>query len=111
MGDLKYADTLTPLPWAEAVRLSPYVREHGVKQFLSVHRYVGKRRNDRLLWGDEVEYILVKLDATRRTARLSLRSPALLRQLTQMEEERGREDRDYEECAWHPEYGAFMVES
>ena len=68
----------TPLPWTEAAELSEHVRKHGVEQFLSVWRELRERCGDRLLWGDELEYMVVSFDATARTARLSLRQGEIL---------------------------------
>ena len=70
-----------------------------------------------LKWGDEVEYIIVKLDHEARQTRVSLRAEELLAILTQPEnlkqeeEERtGRPSSLQLASVWRPEYGAYMVE-
>ena len=100
----------TPLPWTEAAELSEHVRKHGVEQFLSVWRELRERCGDRLLWGDELEYMVVSFDATARTARLSLRQGEILSVLQKSTPaELGRPDADMP--TFHPEYGRYMIES
>jgi glutamate--cysteine ligase catalytic subunit len=102
MGFLSDGKTLA---WQESKKHIPYVREHGVEQFLSVHRKVKDNANDKFLWGDEVEYIVVRVDSDRRHVSLSLRSHELLKVLQQPEREGLETD-----SLWRPEYGSFMVE-
>jgi glutamate--cysteine ligase catalytic subunit len=54
MGLLKKGQ---PLTWFEALPYVPYVREHGIKQFLIIYNKVKDRSNDALKWGDEVNMI------------------------------------------------------
>ena len=71
----------TPLAWEDARELSEHVRKHGIEQFLSVWRESRDRQNDPLLWGDELEYMVVVLDHAHKTARLSLRQGEILERL------------------------------
>ncbi|GAA5919676.1 hypothetical protein JCM6882_004535 [Rhodosporidiobolus microsporus] len=71
----------TPLPWHEAKPHADYVREHGVEQFLAVWERLKGRTGDRLLWGDEIEYMVISYDHAGKNARLSLRQTEILQDL------------------------------
>ena len=43
-----------PLTWKETKEYIPFVREHGVEQFIQIYNRLKDRRNDCLKWGDEV---------------------------------------------------------
>ncbi|KAF0311925.1 Glutamate--cysteine ligase [Amphibalanus amphitrite] len=96
----------SPLSWPETKRLAPHVQRHGIEQFINQFRRLKERRGDSLKWGDEVEYMVLRLNREARTARLSLRSPELLDQLQATE----RQDPSAAPSLWRPEYGAYMVE-
>ncbi|GAA6014286.1 hypothetical protein JCM8202_005224 [Rhodotorula sphaerocarpa] len=49
----------TPLPWSEAKQHADYVREHGIEQLLHIWHRLKDRTGDRLLWGDEIEYLVI----------------------------------------------------
>lgn len=51
-----------------------YIREAGVRQFISTYNRVKDLKGDELLFGDEIEYGVFKLDSENRTIRLSLRA-------------------------------------
>jgi len=51
MGFLSKGDTLK---WDEAKKFADYIREHGIKQFLSILASHQDREGDPFLWGDEV---------------------------------------------------------
>ncbi|CAN0018299.1 unnamed protein product, partial [Hapterophycus canaliculatus] len=53
-GDAGLLRVGTPLPWGQALPYLGYVREHGVKQFVSRYQKVEGIENDELKWGDEV---------------------------------------------------------
>ena len=67
-------------------------------------------------WGDEVEYIIVKLDHEEKKARVSLKAEDLLSKLTVKEEKMKEEventgSSDIELLSlWRPEYASYMVE-
>jgi hypothetical protein len=44
----------TPLDWDDAKTHADHVRKHGIEQFLAIYHRLRDRRNDNLLWGDEV---------------------------------------------------------
>ncbi|KAJ2434506.1 glutamate--cysteine ligase, partial [Coemansia sp. RSA 2424] len=105
----------TPLPWDQARDLAQEVRKHGIEQFLHIWNNMKDRRMDRLLWGDEIEYMLVSLDRQGRRARLSQRGHELL-SLLQVEEAESLEhasrtgEKTELEALWRPEFGRYMIE-
>ena len=69
--------------------------------------------NDRLMWGDEIEYGVLALDEQAGTVRCSLRGAEILATLKRneqplMDAESGTAESS---CNWVPEYGSWMVES
>ena len=96
-----------PLPWDQALQHLQYVREHGVLQFINLYNSTIQRTNDVLLWGDEIEYMIVKFDKKTNKAVLSLKATAVIATLEEEEAAMG----DKSETAWRPEYGEWMVEA
>jgi len=72
----------TPLTWDEVKKHADHVRFHGITQFLHTWDRLKDRHGDELLWGDEVEYLVVGLDDERKDARLSLRQTEILEKLS-----------------------------
>lgn len=97
-----------PFSWSDARDHRKYVRDHGVVQFLKTYERVKDITNDELLWGDEVEYGIFKVDPKFKTVKLSLRGAEILKELD--EKEKSTLHR-LEGCTWHPEYGSWMVEA
>ena len=96
----------TPLDWPDALDRLAYVREHGIDQFIEMwRRSQTLTRDDDLLWGDEVEYAILRV--TDEQAKISLRGPEIRDALSIKEEAHSYRT---EGCAWHPEYGRWMVE-
>ncbi|MCJ1316948.1 Zn finger-containing GTPase- Activating Protein for ARF [Xylographa vitiligo] len=111
----------TPLAWPEAKTKADQVRKWGIEQLLAVwNRAKGKER-DMLLWGDEIEYLVVKFDDKDRKVRLSLRQADILAALAADEElsKKGGCVPDLQIVSrntdklpvFHPEFGRFMLES
>lgn len=103
----------TPLAWKDAKPLAEHVRKHGIEQFLYLWEQIKDRRGDKLLWGDEVEYMVVSFDDDNHNARLSLRQAEILQVLAKSHEQAmslAPETID-EVPTFHPEYGRFMLES
>ncbi|BGP33010.1 glutamate--cysteine ligase [Rhodotorula toruloides] len=116
----------TPLVWSEAKKHADYVREHGIEQFLNIWERLKYRTGDRLLWGDEIEYLVISYDEANRNACLSLRQTEILQDLqadAEARRERGKvvvngngaaaSGAGKEACipVFHPEYGRYMLES
>jgi len=62
-----------PKSWDESKKHLSYIRRAGVLQFISTYNRVKDLRGDELLWGDEIEYGIFRLDEAERKIRLSLR--------------------------------------
>ncbi|KAL4992600.1 glutamate-cysteine ligase-domain-containing protein [Aspergillus falconensis] len=110
----------TALEWAEAKKRADQVRKWGIEQLLANwHRAKGKER-DALLWGDEVEYLVVALDDAAKKARLSLAQADILKSLARDEAlwregsctySQNKEHEGEEPPHFHPEFGRFMLEA
>ena len=109
----------TALPWEDAKEFLNYVRQHGILQFLSIYHERKDSENDRLLWGDEIEFMMVKMDRQTRRATLALCGANALEDLTKPEKEyqqalkAGSPDTDLvqPEALWRPEYANYMAEA
>ncbi|KAJ1330689.1 hypothetical protein BSLG_009141 [Batrachochytrium salamandrivorans] len=99
----------TPLEWSDVKPYANHVRTHGITQFLNIWNRVKSRRKDHLLWGDEIEYVVVELNPKDRTARLALDAATLLDTLTDMENAT-IDSGAIPDSSWKPEYGRYMLE-
>lgn len=99
----------TPLEWSESRAHNEHVRQSGIEQLLNIFRQHGTRTNDAFLWGDEVEYMLVDVDATAHTARLAIEKDYILEDLN--DDEKALPECIANNVSYHPEYGRFMVEA
>lgn len=63
-----------PQPWENSKKNLKYVRQAGVRQFISTYNRVKDLKGDELLWGDEIEYGIFVLDEQNKKIRLSLRA-------------------------------------
>ncbi|RAH60559.1 glutamate-cysteine ligase Gcs1 [Aspergillus piperis CBS 112811] len=110
----------TALDWPEAKKRADQVRKWGIEQLLANwHRAKGKERNA-LLWGDEVEYLVVAVDDESKKARLSLAQADILKSLAEDEASwkegtsllsQNKEHEGEEPPHFHPEFGRFMLEA
>ncbi|KAJ3208053.1 hypothetical protein HDU82_003024 [Entophlyctis luteolus] len=117
----------TPLEWHQAKTHASHIRTHGIRQFLNIWESVKTRRRDRLLWGDEIEYIVVTFDADAREVKLDNRAYDVLLELENKEKEAVDSGFDFfplqliraltnvcdrHSVAWSfkPEYGRYMLE-
>ena len=97
-----------PLSPEEMKQHLEYIREHGITQFLLTWNQDKEIKNDDLRFGDEIEQHVLVCDPVAKTVKLSVRSPEIRQQLIEKEYEHAHE---MEGCTWHPEFGAWMVES
>ncbi|KAG8708741.1 hypothetical protein FRC08_018734 [Ceratobasidium sp. 394] len=95
-----------PLSWEDGQKHADYIREHGIVQFLNVWKRQKGRRDDELLWGDELECIVISNDDDNKNARLSLRQSEILDTMNGANGKRTPATEGFQ-----PEYGEFMVES
>ncbi|KAJ5707524.1 hypothetical protein N7488_007325 [Penicillium malachiteum] len=110
----------TALEWPEAKKKAHQVRQWGIEQLLANWRRAKGKERDALLWGDEVEYLVVALDDEAKKARLSLAQAEILKSLARDEAlwqaGSGKNDSDGEHAGeepphFHPEFGRFMLEA
>ncbi|KAH9985787.1 glutamate-cysteine ligase catalytic subunit [Russula compacta] len=103
----------TPLPWDEAKHSAEHVRQHGITQFLSTWDRLKGRYGDELMWGDEIEYMVVQLNTDTKDAVLSLCQTDILAKLQRLtigtDAKTGASDAP--PPVFHPEYGRYMLES
>lgn len=112
----------TPLDWPEAKKVASHVRSWGIEQLLAIWRGARGKERDALLWGDEVEYLVVCYDDEHHTVRLSLRQADILACLADDETllnqgggvpdvQRGHVKEGETAPVFHPEFGRFMLEA
>ncbi|BDD61032.1 Zn finger-containing GTPase- Activating Protein for ARF [Monascus purpureus] len=111
----------TALDWPEAKKRADQVRKWGIEQLLANWRRAKSKERDALLWGDEVEYLVVALDDEAKKAQLSLAQAEILQSLavdealwkaggahTQTHHAGHEGERPPH---FHPEFGRFMLEA
>jgi glutamate--cysteine ligase catalytic subunit len=103
----------TPLTWPETKKLADHVRDHGITQFLYTWDRWAGRKGEPLLWGDEIEYIVVSLQDEKKRALLSLRQSEILDELKDVVLDLCNEQPEKSMVipTFHPEYGMYMLES
>ncbi|KAK4054100.1 glutamate--cysteine ligase [Microbotryomycetes sp. JL201] len=103
----------TPLAWKDAKPYADHVREHGIAQLLHIYNSLKHRTGDKLLWGDEVEYMVISYDEANHNATLSLRQTEILQDLQRDGVDRTAQCPSKKACipVFHPEYGRYMLES
>lgn len=98
----------TPLEWPEVKKHAEHVRTHGIEQLVHMYNSTKDKKGDRLLWGDEVECMVVEVNEDEKSAKLSLRQAQILEDLDKAEKA-GELKND--NVSFHPEYGRYMLES
>ncbi|CAO3666245.1 unnamed protein product [Rhizopus stolonifer] len=99
----------TPLAWNEAKAYADHIRAHGIEQFLNIYHNHKDKTCKELLWGDEVEYLVVKFEKEK--TRLSLRAFDILEKLEKPERDYLAKKTEREpDALWRPEYGRYMIE-
>lgn len=102
----------TPLGWEASKQYHAYVKEHGVAQFLHLWRALRERPDDEFKWGDEVEYMVLRVDSEARTTRLSLRADEIIGALNESAAAvRAAAGGRPFQAAFLPEYANYMVEA
>ncbi|CAG8451518.1 3011_t:CDS:2 [Racocetra fulgida] len=97
------------LPWEQTKQYADHIRNQGINQFLSIYNKAKDRENDSLLWGDEIEYMVIAYDDGNKNVKLSLRAQDILQELQKEVEEALRKG-EVVDALWHPEFGAYMIE-
>ncbi|KAJ9603144.1 glutamate--cysteine ligase [Cladophialophora chaetospira] len=111
----------TALDWPDAKKAANQVREWGIEQLLTIWRKARVKERDALLWGDEIEYLVVAIDDEQKKVRLSLCQADVLKALAKDEAlaEKDITVPDLQNGAdhtgalptFHPEFGRFMLEA
>lgn len=91
------------MKWEDVKKHCEHVREHGIEQLIHIFKANQDVKNKSLLWGDEVEYMVVDFDDQHQSARLSLRQSEILKLLESVD--------DGLNVSFHPEYGRYMLEA
>ncbi|CAG2242989.1 GCLC [Mytilus edulis] len=106
LGTMQALDTSnhTPLSWEEITNNLDGVKKQGIRQFIYQYKKHKDRRNDPLYWGDEIEYMIVKIDDEEKTTKLCLKAKDVLETLN-------KRNIGNRTPIWTPEFGAYMVES
>ncbi|KAK6200076.1 glutamate--cysteine ligase [Scheffersomyces amazonensis] len=100
----------TPLDWHDSKKYNEHVRDNGITQLINIFKqHAQSRNNDKYLWGDEVEYMLVTIDDKNQWARLTIDKDYILDDLNDPEKSLSKSlDNN---VLFHPEYGRFMIEA
>ncbi|KAI0431122.1 glutamate-cysteine ligase [Xylaria sp. FL1042] len=112
----------TALDWPDAQKRAQQVREWGIKQLLEIWNKAKHKERDAMLWGDEVEYLVVRYSKDAPSVLLSLRQADILKALAADEElsAKGGGVPDLQDVksqnsnplpVFHPEFGRFMLEA
>ncbi|KAL2259626.1 hypothetical protein VTK26DRAFT_6643 [Humicola hyalothermophila] len=114
----------TALDWPEAKKQAHLVRSWGIKQLLEIWNKAKGKERDAMLWGDEVEYLVVTFSKDEPKVLLSLKQADILEALANDKALSSNQ----EGCAptlpdgsnyrasqappvFHPEFGRFMLEA
>ncbi|KAI0377254.1 GCS-domain-containing protein [Hypomontagnella monticulosa] len=112
----------TALDWPDAQKHAQQVRQWGIKQLLEIWNKAKRKERDAMLWGDEIEYLVVKYSKDDPKVLLSLRQADILKALANDEElaDKGGCVPALQELesqgsdplpVFHPEFGRFMLEA
>ncbi|KAK0388280.1 hypothetical protein NLU13_4525 [Sarocladium strictum] len=116
----------TALDWPDAKKRADQVREWGIKQLLEIWGKAKGKERDAMLWGDEVEYLVVTYSKDDPKVLLSLRQAEILTALAAdqelaakggcvpaLQDEMGSSGEKTAESipVFHPEFGRFMLEA
>jgi len=114
-----------PLRWEDSAKAREWVKEHGIEQFIYNYKHNKVvHACTEFLWGDEIEYMIIhapdaseekeKEGASRKIARISLRSHEVIETVEKMQNDMKLETISGSNaalhCTIHPEYGSFMIE-
>ncbi|KAH7025954.1 glutamate-cysteine ligase-domain-containing protein [Microdochium trichocladiopsis] len=112
----------TALDWPDAKKHANQVREWGIKQLLEIWNKAKHKERDAMLWGDEIEYLVVTYSESEPKVLLSLRQADILAALAEDEElsKKGgcvpalqdiQAPKTKPLPVFHPEFGRFMLEA
>lgn len=100
----------TPLDWHQSKAHNEHVRNNGISQLINIFKLHEARDNDKFYWGDEVEYMLVDIDDSAQTAKLSIDKDHIINDLNDPTLLQGKQALAGD-VSFHPEYGRYMLEA
>jgi len=77
------------LSWEETQKWTPYMKEIGIQQFITIFNRHKDRDGDILTWGDEVEYTLIKFNNETQEAKVALKAHVLLNAIAEAKSKSG----------------------
>ncbi|KAG0144766.1 hypothetical protein CROQUDRAFT_46841 [Cronartium quercuum f. sp. fusiforme G11] len=101
----------TAFDWPEASQHSNRVRQLGIQQLIKLYHSNRSRTFDELLWGDEIEYLLITIDHDLKQVKLSLTQLQTLELLRSTLLTLPLPSSVDVLPTFHQEYGRFMLES
>ncbi|XP_064637430.1 glutamate--cysteine ligase catalytic subunit-like [Lineus longissimus] len=96
---------MASLSWDKICEYKEEAKRIGVEQFIRAFKRCEYQTNKTFKWGDEIEYMLVKIDHQEHTAKLHLKATDVIPKLKE------HEDSATDAGLWCYEYGTHMVES
>ncbi|SBS85579.1 gamma-glutamylcysteine synthetase, putative [Plasmodium ovale] len=103
MGFLKIG---TPLSWEEVQRVKSLIRLYGILQFVHTYKCNKDREDENIMFGDEIEYIIIRNDEMLRESSALLCATDLIDEMMNLE---SMADCQYG-SHWTPEYSSFTIE-
>ena len=74
-----------PLTWSEIVSVKSILKNSALNDLISILNKHRTRRNDDFLWGDEIEYSLLRFDHSNKRVQLLLKGDQILSKLKEKE--------------------------
>ncbi|CXI33220.1 gamma-glutamylcysteine synthetase [Plasmodium berghei] len=103
MGFLKIG---TPLSWEDVQNVKSLIRLYGILQFVHSYKCNKDRKDEHIMFGDEIEYIIIRNDDKLKEASALLCATDLIDEMMNLE---SGNDCQYG-SHWTPEYSSFTIE-
>lgn len=94
-----------PLTWSEISQVRSILKTHALNDLILIWKKHRSRTNDDFLWGDEIEYTLVRFDHQNQRVQLLLKAHEILSKINQL-----RSNNQLKEVLFHAEDCNFVVE-
>ncbi|GMM38762.1 glutamate--cysteine ligase [Saccharomycopsis crataegensis] len=100
----------TPLSFTEGEKHVEHVHTRGIADLIKSFKINYDRSNEKFLWGDELEYMLINFNREKKTATLDVEHDYILSNFDEGTE-KYKTKCVPNDILYHPEYGRFMVEA
>ncbi|RAH81450.1 glutamate cysteine ligase, partial [Aspergillus japonicus CBS 114.51] len=103
-----------PISWQEIKDIAPIARQGAAEQLLHIWTRQRYRIDPEALWGDEIEYTLINVDAKASKATLLLSQENVLRQYEKRcakENRLATSSKSWNAVSFQPEWGRYMIEA